>query len=150
MVLFSLLSGAIVAVAPGAWGVSELALLHRLAAELAAGDILIGDRGFGTYPVIAWLKHLQGVDFIGRTTRRTDGRRRLKRLGRNDWLVCWRKTPSCLSPWLDSFQRKARAVKRKKNKYPRLQAPRHQIQDRPKRNVRLSLAKQRRKQPALM
>jgi hypothetical protein len=105
--LFSLLSGAIVAVAPGAWGVSELALLHRLAAELAAGDILIGDRGFGSYPLIAWLKHLRGVDFIGRTTRRIDGRRRCKRLGRNDWLVRWHKTPSCASPWLDQPQRTA-------------------------------------------
>ena len=105
--LFSLLSGAIVAVAPGPWGVSELALLHRLAAELAAGDILIGDRGFGSYPVIAWLKHLLGVDFVGRTTRRMDGRCRLKRLGRNDWLVRWHKTPSCVSPWLDQCQRAA-------------------------------------------
>ena len=107
VVLFSLLSGAILAVAPGAWDVSELALLHRLAAELAAGDILIGDRGFGSYPVIAWLKHLLGVDFIGRTTRRIDGRRRLQRLGRNDWLVCWQKTPACVSSWLEPLQRTA-------------------------------------------
>jgi hypothetical protein len=307
VVLFSLLSGAIVAVAQGAWEVSELALLHRLAAELVAGDILVGDRGFGSYPVIAWLQYLLGVDFIGRTTRRVDGRRRLKRLGRNDWLVCWKKTSSCASPWLSALQRAAlpaemtlravkgscyqkgfrvrrvtvvttlldrelyppqeilqaylrrwrleiclddlktslqmefmrgrtpqmvlkemytrliahnllrctlaqaasdhnvpldrlsfkgsldalrhftyamararskakrqalwdllletlaqdlvperpgrrepRAVKRKKNKYPRLRAPRHQIKDRPKRNVRLSLANQRRNQAALM
>jgi hypothetical protein len=105
--LFSMLSGAIVAVAQGAWEVSELALLHRLAAELVAGDILVGDRGFGSYPVIAWLQYLLGVDFIGRTTRRVDGRRRLKRLRRNDWLVCWKKTSSCASPWLSALQRAA-------------------------------------------
>ena len=33
-------------------------------------------------------------------------------------------------------RREPRAVKRKKNKYPRLDVPRHQYRDRPKRNVR--------------
>jgi hypothetical protein len=107
VVLFSLLSGAIIALAEGAWDVSELALLHQLAAQLTSGDILLGDRGFGNYPVIAWLKHLLGVEFIGRTTRRVDGRRRLKRLGPNDWLFSWKKTPSCRSPWLSALQRAA-------------------------------------------
>jgi hypothetical protein len=105
--LFSLLGGAVAAVAQGAWGVSELSLMHSLAAELAGGDILLGDRGFGSYPVVAWLKHILKVDFIGRTTRRIDGRRRLKRLGRNDWLIRWEKTPSCASPWLELRQRQA-------------------------------------------
>lgn len=106
VVLFSLLSGAIVAVAQGAWNLSELALLHSLAAQLSPGDILLGDRGFGSYPVIAWLKYVLGVDFIGRTTRRVDGRRRLQRLGRNDWLLSW-KNNSCVSPWLSALQRAA-------------------------------------------
>ena len=50
------------------------------------------------YPVLAFLQTL-GVDFIGRTTRRIDGRRRLRRQGHNDWLIEWKKgaTPS---PWL--------------------------------------------------
>ena len=103
--LFSLLSGTLVAVAQGALDVSELALLNSLAGALTAGDILLGDRGFGCYPLIAWLKYGLGVDFIGRTTRRIDGRRRLKRLGRNDWLLTWKKTPSCSSPWLSALQR---------------------------------------------
>lgn len=105
--LMSLLSGAIAAVAQSSWLVSEQALLHSLAGQLTTGDILVGDRGFGSYPVIAWLKHLLGVDFVGRTTRRTDGRSRLKRLGRNDWLVGWRKSPSCRSPWLALAQQAA-------------------------------------------
>jgi hypothetical protein len=104
--LFSLLSGAIAAVAQSPWGTSELSLLHSLAGQLAANDILMADRGFGNFPVIAWLKSL-GVDFVGRTTRRVDGRRRLRRLGRNDWLVCWRKTASCASPWLTPEERAA-------------------------------------------
>lgn len=100
VVVFSLLSGAILAVAQGSLLVSELALLHSLASQLAAGDILVGDRGFGSFPVIAWLKVVRQVEFLGRTTRRIDGRRRLKRLGPNDWLLTWKASASCTSPWL--------------------------------------------------
>jgi hypothetical protein len=105
VVLFSLLSGAILAMTQGALEISELALLNRLAGQLVAGDILLGDRGFGSFPVIVWLKTLLKVDFIGRTTRGVDGRHRVRRLGRNDWLITWKKTPSCTSPWLSAVQR---------------------------------------------
>ncbi len=100
VVLFSLVSGAILAVAQGSLLVSELALLHSLAAQLTAGDILVGDRAFGCFPVIAWLKVVCQVDFLGRTTRRVDGRRRIKRLGPNDWLLTWKANQSRTSPWL--------------------------------------------------
>jgi hypothetical protein len=99
VVLFSLVSGAILAVAQGSLAVSELALFHQLSSRLAAGDILVGDRGFGGYPVIALLHHVLGVAFIGRTTRRIDGRRRLRRLGRNDWLIQW-QIGARVSPWM--------------------------------------------------
>lgn len=103
VVLFSVLSGAILAAVQSSLAVSELSLLAQLASQLAKADILIGDRGFGCYPVIALLQHTLGVDFIGRTTRRIDGRRRLKRLGRHDWLIEWKKgnTPS---PWMSLAQ----------------------------------------------
>jgi len=100
VVLFSLLSGAILAAAQSSLLVSELALLHSLAAQLAAGDILVGDRGFGSFPVIVWLQVVRQVDFVGRTPRRIDGRRRLRRLGPNDWLLTWTASSSCTSPWL--------------------------------------------------
>ncbi len=103
VVLFSLLSGAILAAAQGSLAVSELSLLAQLASQLAKGDILIGDRGFGCYPVIALLQHTLGVDFIGRTTRHIDGRRRLRRLGRNDWLLEWKKG-NLPSPWMGLAQ----------------------------------------------
>ena len=101
VVLFSVLSGAISAVATGSLAASELALFSSLSHQLIGGDILLGDRGFGCYPCIGWLKFSLGVDFIGRTTRRVDGRRRLRRLGHNDWLILWKAggTPSAwLSP----------------------------------------------------
>ena len=102
VVLFSLCSGAILAVAQGSLAVSELSLLAQLCSQLAKGDILIGDRGFGSYPLIALLQTL-GVDFIGRTTRRIDGRRRLKRLGPNDWLLQWEKGAKP-STWMTAAQ----------------------------------------------
>jgi hypothetical protein len=40
-------------------------------------------------------------------------------------------------------RREPRAVKRKKNKYPRLDAPRHKFRDHPKRNVRRKTARLR-------
>jgi hypothetical protein len=103
VVLLSLLSGAILAAAQGSLAVSELSLLAQLTSQLAKGDILIGDRGFGCYPVIALLQHTLDVDFIGRTTRRIDGRRRLRRLGRNDWLIEW-KRGQIPSPWMSPAQ----------------------------------------------
>jgi len=103
VVFFSLLSGAILGAAQGSLAVSELSLLGQLLGQLTKEDILIGDRGFGCYPVIALLQHALGVDFIGRTTRRLDGRRRLERLGRNDWLIQWKKGPG-MSPWMSPAQ----------------------------------------------
>lgn len=102
VVLFSLLSGAISTLAYGSLGVSELALFGSLMRQLVAGDILLGDRGFGCYPVVALLQGL-GVDFIGRTTRRVDGRRRHQRLAKNDWLIQWQKSATP-SPWLSALQ----------------------------------------------
>lgn len=104
VVLFGLLSGAILAVAQGSLAVSELALCHQLLGLLARGDILLGDRGFGCYPLIALLHHSMGVDFIGRTTRKIDGRSRLKLLGHNDWLIEW-KNGGKASPWMTRAQR---------------------------------------------
>jgi Transposase DDE domain len=103
VVLFSMLSGAILALAEGSLVVSELSLLTLLSHQLVAGDILVADRGFGYYAVLAWLKELLRVDFIGRSKRRLDGRRRLHRLGRNDWLFVWEK-PQRRAPWLSVLQ----------------------------------------------
>jgi hypothetical protein len=85
-------------VAYGNLRVGELALLAQLLEQLVAGDILVGDGGFGHFVVLALLQP-RAVDFIGRSARTVDGRRRLKRLGKNDWLVQWNKAPTP-SRWL--------------------------------------------------
>ena len=103
VVLFSLCSGAILAVAQGSLAVSELFLLNQLSGFLHRGDILLGDRGFGCFPLIALLQQTLSVDFIGRTTRRIDGRTRLKRFGLGDWLIEWKKGQKP-SPWMTFSQ----------------------------------------------
>ena len=102
VVLFCLASGAITALAQGSLAVSELSLCGSLLSQLDRGDILLGDRGFGCFPVLALLQGM-GVDFIGRTKRRSDGRCRHKRLGKNDWLVRWHPSATP-SPWLSPAQ----------------------------------------------
>ena len=88
--VFSLLSGAILTASCAALHVSEFELLYQLAAFFGPKDIVLGDRGFGNGSVLAWLQSLQ-VDFIARSDRKTDGRGRQKRLGKNDWLVLWKR-----------------------------------------------------------
>ena len=102
VVFFSLLSGAISLLAQGSLAISELALFGSLMSQLVRGDILLGDRGFGNFPVLGLL-HSLGVDFIGRTPRGIDGRQRLKRLAKNDWLILWKRSPTP-SPWLSAQQ----------------------------------------------
>jgi len=106
LVLFSLLSGAILNLASGDMRTAELPMLYQMFSLLAPNDILMADRGFGNFVLLALLARFKpGVDFIGRSARRVDGRRRLKRLGRGDWLVVWKKgcNPSLWLPnliWL--------------------------------------------------
>lgn len=102
VVLFSLVSGSILALAQGSLLTSELSLFSGLMSHLAAQDIVVGDRGFGNFAVVALLQTLR-VDFIGRTNRRVDGRQRIRRLGKNDWLMLWRKGLKP-SPWLRPAQ----------------------------------------------
>src|SRR5258708_3367048 len=92
VVLFSLLSGAILSLVMGDLRTAELPMLNQLLSQLAQGDILMGDRGYGNFVLLALLQQLKGgIDFIGRSARQADGRRRLKRLGKNDWLMVWKK-----------------------------------------------------------
>lgn len=44
-----------------------------------------------------------GIDFIGRTTRGCDGRKRTKKLGKKDWLMTWQCGPQP-SSWLTPAQ----------------------------------------------
>ncbi len=77
----------------------EMALLRKLLARLQFGDILLADRYYCSYFMIALLKEL-GVDFVVRLHQhRTADFRRGDRLGPEDHLVTW---PRPSQPkWMD-------------------------------------------------
>jgi Transposase DDE domain len=77
----------------------EPALLRTLLDQLQAGDVLLGDRYYGTYWLVA-LALTRGVDAVFRLHHRrgVDFRRGI-RLGRDDHVVVWKKPQR--PPWLD-------------------------------------------------
>ena len=102
VVLFCLASGALLARASGTLWESEARLLHRLLCTLQRGDIVLGDRGFGNFVILALLAGA-GADLLARVptnSRRVDFRHG-RRLGRWDRVVVWRKGPH-LVDWLSA------------------------------------------------
>jgi hypothetical protein len=91
--LFSLTSGALLAVATGNKHSAELQLFRRhLWQLLKSTDILLADRGFCDYVTLAWLKLKRDVHCVLRLQHcRPHDLRRGKRLGKWDRLVVWQK-----------------------------------------------------------
>jgi len=105
VVLFSLLSGAILAQASGSLQISELRLWLQLLPQLLPQSILLGDRAYSKYVVLALLHNAQ-VDYLGAVgtrSRKVDFRRALRRLNRHDALFTW-KRPKPISAFLDAAQ----------------------------------------------
>lgn len=77
----------------------ETALLWTLARRLCRGDVLIADRYYAGYFMIAWLKQL-GVDLVIRQhQRRHTDFRRGQRLGARDHVVSWARPQRPV--WMD-------------------------------------------------
>lgn len=89
--VFSLASGALLGYAKGNKHSAELPLLFRLRSLLQKGDLLLADRGFCSYVVMALLE-MMGVACLFRLhhARPSDLREGI-RLGKKDRLVVWRK-----------------------------------------------------------
>ena len=89
--LMNLATGMIVQWSVGAWRSSELALLQNLWDVFKAGDVLVGDRLFCTWGLLAQClrRHVQAV-FRVRGKVRGDFRRG-QRLSKNERLVTWSK-----------------------------------------------------------
>ena len=100
--LASLATGLIVASAVGPYAgkeTGETALLRSLFHKLQRGDVVLGDRFYCGWFMLALLQRL-GVDFVVRLhQRRRADFRRGRRLGHKDHLVAWQKPPR--PAWLD-------------------------------------------------
>lgn len=93
--LFSLATGAWLAVAKGSLHDHERTLWHRLWHFLREGDVVLADRGFCGYADFRMLL-ARGVDCVMRLhQRRTSGCTKRRKLGKGDWLMEWTKTGVC-------------------------------------------------------
>ena len=89
--LFSLATGLFTSWATGAWRDHELQLLNQLWEHFDPDDVLLGDRGFCSWGVLALCLHHQLHAVVrARGTKRRDFRRG-QRLGRDERLVRWAK-----------------------------------------------------------
>jgi hypothetical protein len=104
--LFSLATGAVLAVAKGSLANHERLLWHRLWRDLKKGSVVLGDRGFCGFADYCMLLR-RGVDAVMRlNARRGAGARKIARLAKGDWLVEWRKTGVC-PKWMTKKQWRA-------------------------------------------
>jgi hypothetical protein len=95
--MFRWASGAVLDVAIGTYRRNELSLWRQLWAQLQAGDVVLGDRFYGAYASLAQLTD-RGCDGVyrlwGSRTRSVDFRKG-QRLGKNDGLFVWYRSPQC-------------------------------------------------------
>ena len=89
--LFSLATGLLTAWVSGNWHQHEMMLVQSLWAGLAANEVLLGDRGFCSWGLLAQCLHRNvHAVFRVRGSRRGDFRRG-RRLSKNERLVRWEK-----------------------------------------------------------
>jgi Transposase DDE domain len=91
VVVFSLMTGAVVSACLSCFKTSEMELSRLLYADLEPGDVALGDRAYGTFTDLALVQQ-QGADGVFRKhhARHTDFRRG-KKLGIGDHAVRWHK-----------------------------------------------------------
>jgi hypothetical protein len=108
VVLLSLATGMLKGMAMGPYAgkeTGETALLRELLDRLGPGDILLADRYYCSYFLIALFREL-GVDFVARLHQcRSADWRRSQRLGQGDHLVTWTRPQK--PEWMDqeTYQR---------------------------------------------
>ncbi len=102
VVLVSLATGMLTNMAMGPYAgkeTGETALLRQLLKRFRPGDILLGDRYFCSYFMIALLQEM-GIDFVTRVHQlRTVDFRRGRRLGQGDHVVMWSRPQR--PKWMD-------------------------------------------------
>lgn len=96
--LMGLASGAILDAETSSGSGHERALFRTLWRSLEAGDIVLGDAGYGSYAEVAMLKE-RGVDTLFRKGARKLDTKGATRLGKDDWLITWHR-PSTPGDWV--------------------------------------------------
>lgn len=103
VVLLSLATAAVYGMAMGPYRgkeTGETALLRQLLEQLTAGDVLVGDRYYCSYWLVA-MGQQRGVDVVFRLhQKRKYDFRRGQRLGDGDHVVVWHKPKR--PPWMDA------------------------------------------------
>src|SRR5208283_645644 len=96
--VFSWSTGVLLDYAKGNKHQHELALLRRLLDSFKPGDLVLADRGFSTYTLMAllWLRHVFSVFRLHHA--RPKDFRKGKRLGKNDRLLRWPKPADWQKP----------------------------------------------------
>src|SRR5206468_7826405 len=96
--VFSLATGALLDYAKGNKHQHELGLLQRLLDTFKAGDLVLADRGFSTYALIAllWLRKVHSLFRLHHA--RPQDLRKGKCLGKGDRLLVWRKPDNWQKP----------------------------------------------------
>jgi hypothetical protein len=99
--LFSLATGALLGTARGSLHDHERTLWRRLWDLLSPGDIALADRGFCSFADYCMMLR-RGVDALMRLHKqRGKGVRKIKRLGKGDWLVEWIRASTLRPKWVD-------------------------------------------------
>ena len=94
-VLFSLATGAAVAVTVNVLNTHDPKLARRMYEDLNTGDILIGDRAFCSYADFVFVQNRCCDALFRKHQSRDNSMRRGKRIGSCDKLVLWEKPRSC-------------------------------------------------------
>jgi hypothetical protein len=98
----SLATGAVSRYSIGNLHDHEQSLFHELRPHLKSGEVVLGDRNFGTFANLVLIKR-QGADGVFRRHQARDtGVHTLKRLGQDDHLVRWQAHRHYRPPWLDA------------------------------------------------
>jgi hypothetical protein len=98
----SLATGAVSRYRIGTLHEHEQRLFQDLRVHLGVGEVVLGDRNFGTFANLVLLKRQGAEGVFRRHQSRGAGVQRLKRLGQDDHLVRWSIRPHRAPVWLDA------------------------------------------------
>jgi IS4 transposase len=86
--------------------VHERTMFRRLWRSLEKGDIVLGDKGFGSYAEVASLLKM-GVDFVFRQRQDSLRTKEARKIGKDEWIVTWER-PSVPGDWVQEDELPAR------------------------------------------